>query len=271
MGTQVEAEDVRFHHPFTCLVSGPSGSGKSTFVKNLILNASHYIDTEFDYIYIFIGTSPEKNLQLKEIADKLGPKKVQLCDVRNMFEQDSKDVDLYFNTFLEQLVAERKNENGCFIFDDLMNEIGNTSFICDLFTKQSSHSKISCIQITQNIFYKGKNATQNVTLYRHTKVLVLFHSYLDTTTLNNISSRLATPSKKNTRAMLENIMDQHRYVVIRAEFGLNPDLRISSNYFTRLEKEGILFAVYNDSSSAAKSSRPMGEKKKEGLKSHAEV
>lgn len=242
--TSNEIEDVRIHHPFTCLVTGPSGSGKSTFVKNLILKASHYIDTEFDYIYIFIGTAPEKNLQLKEIADTLGSK-VQLLDVRQMFAQASKDVDLYFNTFLEQVVAERHDTNGCFIFDDLMNEIGNSSFICDLFTKHSSHSKISCIQITQNIFYKGKNATQNVTLYRNTKVLVLFHSFLDGTTLNNIASRLSTNSKKNTRAMLEDIMQKHRYVVIRGDFGLHPDLRISSDYFTRLETDGILFAIYH--------------------------
>jgi len=32
--------DVRFAHPFTCVVSGPTGSGKTEFVAKLIENIS---------------------------------------------------------------------------------------------------------------------------------------------------------------------------------------------------------------------------------------
>ena len=32
--------DIRFAHPFTCVVSGPTGSGKTEFVAKLIENIS---------------------------------------------------------------------------------------------------------------------------------------------------------------------------------------------------------------------------------------
>ena len=49
-----EVLDARFRHPFTCVVSGPSQSGKSTFVRNLLLKQNDIIDTEFDYVFIFL-------------------------------------------------------------------------------------------------------------------------------------------------------------------------------------------------------------------------
>ena len=42
-------EDLRFKHPFTCIISGPSGSGKSSFCIKLLQNLeSLSTETRFD-------------------------------------------------------------------------------------------------------------------------------------------------------------------------------------------------------------------------------
>ena len=42
-------EDLRFKHPFTCIISGPSGSGKSLFCIKLLQNVeSLSTETNFD-------------------------------------------------------------------------------------------------------------------------------------------------------------------------------------------------------------------------------
>lgn len=234
--------DPRIHHPFTCIVSGPSQAGKSTFVKNLILNKNKYIKENFDYIFIFIGTEPEKNLELKEIADKLAPQ-AMIFNCQPLFQEGPKNADKYFRAFLQSTIESKsKNEKGCLIFDDLMQEMGDTNFLVDVFTKYSSHSNFSCILITQNIFHKGKNASQHITLYRNTHVLVLFESFLDSTTLNNISSRLSIKNKE-TKEMLREIQRKYRYVVIRGDFNTPEKIRITSDYFSKLN-EGILFKCF---------------------------
>lgn len=234
--------DARMYHPFTCIVSGPSQSGKSTWVKNLILNSSKYIQTKFDYIYIFIGTEPEKNLELKEISDKIPQAMIFNCEP--IFSQGPKNADKYFRGFLDEVIGlKEKKEKGCLIFDDLMQEMGDTNFIVDIFTKYASHSNFSCILITQNIFHRGKNASQNMTLYRNTHVLVLFQSHLDSTTLKNISSRVTFLKTKEQKEMVHDIQEKFRYVVLRGDLLTPPKVRISSNYFIKL-KDGVLFDVF---------------------------
>lgn len=232
--------DGTLHHPFTCIVTGPSQSGKSTFVRDLLLNAKYYIDQAFDYILIFIGTPLEHNLKLKTIQDKLG-KIVEIVNIAEMFHQKSQDVDRYFKEFLEGTIAPKSHLNGCIIFDDLMNELGNTNFISDLFTKHSSHSNLSCILITQNLFHKAKNSSQAITLYRNTHFLVLFESFLDATTLNTIVARLPG-NAKDTKRLLAQIQQDNRYVVLRGDF--HAPCRISSEYFIHLD-QGTAYATFS--------------------------
>ena len=63
--------DGRFRHPFTCVVSGLSQSGKSTFVCNVLLKQNDLIDMDFNYVYIFLGTSASENKTLSMIGAKL--------------------------------------------------------------------------------------------------------------------------------------------------------------------------------------------------------
>lgn len=238
---QVFKVDPQLHHPFTCIVAGPSGSGKSTFVKNLFVHKNKYIHQKIDYIYIFIGTSPEANPELNFLKKQANdPEKVYIfnCVEGGMFVDGVKKADEYFRIFIKRLIENRKGEKGVLIFDDLMNELGDMSFLVDLFTKYSSHNNISVILITQNIFYRGKNPSQNMTLYRNTHMLVIFENYLDGTALNTIASRLSTDSanaKKALKEMLRAILKEYRYVVIRGDFKTPDSLRFTSDYFTHVE------------------------------------
>jgi len=69
-----------------------------------------------------------------------------------------------------------KGMKGCVVVDDLMNELERCDMLKDLFTKYSSHANITTIHITKNVFYKvsWKHASDNVTIYRITHVLVVF-------------------------------------------------------------------------------------------------
>ena len=42
-------DDLKFKHPFSCIVSGPSGSGKTSYVIRFLVNLrDHCTETKFD-------------------------------------------------------------------------------------------------------------------------------------------------------------------------------------------------------------------------------
>ena len=134
--------------------------------------------------------------------------------------------------FINRLLRRRKMKKGCLVFVDLMNEMGSCEIILDLFTKEASHASKSVIFITQNVFFKGKCGSQNVTLYRNTHILVIFRSILDKTTIANIASRLRDDPKL-MKKMLSTILERYRYVVLRGDLNSDPAIRITSDYFNK--------------------------------------
>ena len=166
-----------------------------------------------------------------------------------MLESDTaKELDQNFRTFIIPLLKKRKGKKGCLIFDDLMKHFEQTSFMCDLFTKMSSHENLTVIYITQNIFSCARGQGDNVTVYRNTHVLVLFPNYLDNSPINIIASRISMEGEKNTKKikeMLLKIQKEFRYVVLRGDFNTPAKLRISSDYFNHLSDEvPYLFQVF---------------------------
>ena len=108
-------EDLRFKHPFTCIISSPSGSRKSSFCINLLQNLrSLSTETRFDGgILDFYGESNA----------------VPSVDVgrRIQFHEVEQDNFAYVGN------------NPCLItLDDLLNEAYSEE-VCHLFTKGSHH------------------------------------------------------------------------------------------------------------------------------------
>ena len=191
-----------------------------------MLNHKNYVDCEFDYIYIFMGTPEKDNPHLSSLK-KVFPDKVSI------FSYDAKECD-DLEAFIKSIMHPKTKQNGCIIFDDLMKELSKCEIVLDIFTKYSSHWSVTVIFTTQNVFYKGKNASQNVTLYRNTHVLVLFDNFLDASTLRNICSRIsANVNSKELHRMLRTVIETYGYVVIRGDNKTPPALRFTSNYFAK--------------------------------------
>jgi len=124
------ADDIRFKHPFTCIVSCPSGSGKSSFTLRLVQHLDS-LCTEPNFSVGIIWCYSEKSAVPREKLASL-----------------HKNV-----SFLEGVPQNFGNEHGkpCFIIlDELLNEVYSKD-VCDFFTKGSHHRNISLILITQPV------------------------------------------------------------------------------------------------------------------------
>ena len=181
--------DGRFRYPFTCVVSGPSQSGKSSFVHNLLLKQKDLIDTEFDYVYIFLGTSASENRTLSMIGAELC-QRVNVLDVRDKYpskEVLKENFPPDINSILRKHSAEQK---GCLIFDDLMEELSQCGILSKLFTKYSTHYDVSIINITQNLFHQSTGKSEHTTVYHNTRIMVIFNNPIDNSVLTVVAKRL---------------------------------------------------------------------------------
>ncbi len=223
--------EVKWMHPFTCIVTGPSGSGKTTFVKELLCKQDELISTKFDKIYIFLGTELSVNKIFEKLQNSLD--NVSVVELPSTYPQGLKEGKFKENFI--QVMKENSDQQlaTCVIFDDLMAELAEVNLLDEMFTKWSSHGNMSVIHITQNIFHKGKGSqSQGTTIYRNAKVLVLFYSPMDHTTLNVIASRLAKGGKrKHLLTMLSDILERFRYVCIRANLQTPKQLKYTTDLF----------------------------------------
>ena len=216
----------------TCIVAGPTRSGKSTFVYNLLSRMNEFIDAEFEYITLFLGTEAKNNPTLSSLS-KIYPNKMEIIELKSLYK-DRAELTNNFSIDFENYVNEKqKNKVGCIIFDDLMTELADTDVLLNLFTKYSSHSNVSSIHITQNIFFKtgGKHGSDHTTLYRNTHCLVLFKNPMDNSVIQNIARRLGSGKYKELMQMMEYIVDKYRYVVIDGHFDTNKSIRFRSDIF----------------------------------------
>jgi hypothetical protein len=137
--------DVRFKHPFTCMVCDPTGSGKSVFIFKLISEA-----------YDLIVLPPEK------IIYCYGEYQAIFSDYPQVIFHEGLPDNAEFDGRLRTLL----------ILDDLMTEAGIE--VSTLFTKISHHRNVSVIFITQNLFFKSQR-----TMALNSQYLILFKNPRD--------------------------------------------------------------------------------------------
>lgn len=220
--------DGRFKHPLTAIIAGPSGGGKTTFVSQLITHSDKLFDVNFDFIDIYIGTLLEdnpifedlqknkENVRIIEIPERYPSPKLFETDFKNDFELEYK----------------KTGKKGCVIFDDMMSQLSKCGLLSDLFSKFSSHLDLTIIHITQNLFYKGKDTNEHVTLYRNTHMLVLFKNPLDSTILSTVARRLGTGNKyKKILNLFHTVFEKERYIIIHGGFKRSPHLQFTSDIF----------------------------------------
>lgn len=127
-------DDLKFKHPFTCIVSGPTGSGKTVFVRRLLKN------------YKLLTTI------------KSDPLRVLYCYGQYQCGVTSNIPHVIIHA-VEGLASESEIKDfkpHIIIVDDLMTELCDNNDMCVLFTKKSHHLNMSVIFIVQNAFQQGK-------------------------------------------------------------------------------------------------------------------
>ena len=223
--------DARFKHPFTCVVSGPSSSGKSTFVRNLLLQQKDLINQEFDYVLIFLGTSMSENKTLGSLGALL-TQRVRVLEMKDKYP--SKEyLKQRFPADLNSMLKRQSDENlkGCLIFDDLMEELSQCGVLTKLFTKYSTHYDVSIINITQNLFHQSAGKSEHTTVYRNTRILVIFNNPIDNSVLTVVAKRLKPSGSSSLIKMLNHIVQNHRYVVINADLDRPSFLKFTTDIF----------------------------------------
>lgn len=122
--------DLRFKHPFTCIVSGPTKAGKTTFVHEFLSNVNSFVNPPPSKIWWFYGED------YKPIDDVI-------------FLKGLPDLNL---------IKEHSPQPQLIIIDDLMQEAGSN--VVSLFTRGCHHWNVSVIHIVQNLFFKGMRTSR---------------------------------------------------------------------------------------------------------------
>lgn len=227
--------DGRMKHPFTCVVAGPSGSGKSTFVRSLLSAQGEQTTVVFDYVIIFLGTDASENKTLSTLGSTL-TQRVFLLEMRHIYPT-TEDMKRRFPSDLKNMLKSRSDKGlkGCLVFDDLMEELSHCGVLSKLFSKYSTHYDVSIINITQNLFHQGagKHRSDHTTVYRNTRVLVLFNNPIDNSVLTTVGKRLKPSGSSPLIDMMNDIVQKHRYVIIHADMSRPSELKFTSDIFAR--------------------------------------
>ena len=153
--------DVRWVHPFTCLVCGPTSAGKSRFVKDLLSHKDEMI------------TPPPH-----EIVWSYG-----------QWQEDLKTLDARLVDGLPDVETWDPSVRRLLVLDDHMNETDDR--ITKIFTQQSHHKNVSVIFITQNLFHKRAR-----TIHLNAHYLVLFKNPRDATQIAVLARQMSPGNHK---------------------------------------------------------------------------
>lgn len=197
-----------FKHPFTCLIVGPSGCGKTKLLTSILENKDMLIDNKIDKI-IFCYKEYQPSYDLIKSLNK----------------------NVYFNqgVYEEKL---NKSTRNLIIFDDLMKETIDNSFIQDLFTIDSHHRNTSVILISHNLFPKGKHSR---TISLNANYLILFNNPRDKTQINVLARQIYPENPNFLLQVFEDAIEniKHGYLFLDFRQDTAKKNRIQTNIISK--------------------------------------
>ena len=204
--------DVRFMHPFTCLIAGPSGCGKTTFVKQLLDHKERMISPVPERVVWHYG-------EWQPMYDTM--------------------IGVEFMEGLPDLKTLDKKRKTLIIIDDLMAEADKS--VTALFTKKSSHHNLSVLFLVQNLFDKN---TEMRTISRNAKYLVLFKNPRNVSQINALAYQMYPRHVKFLQEVYEDATSKpHGYLLIdlrqdtAEQYRLRTDIMPDEDTFVYLKKK----------------------------------
>ena len=147
-----EIFDSKIEKPFRMIIGGGSGTGKTSFTQKLV-NANHFSSPFDKIIYCYPDYLIECPVEFDQIVD---------------YRPGLGDLE-YFSSL---------PKNTLIIYDDLMNECGNSKDIMKLFSVIARKRQLSIIFLVQNLFDRSQQF-RNIRLNASHLVMFNFHAAQD--------------------------------------------------------------------------------------------
>ena len=194
--------DVRWRHPFTCLISGPTGSGKTVWVTQFLSNLPLLMNPVPEEVIWCYGEWQLGYNQLKREG-------------------------VIFTEGLPKVEEWSTNKRRLVILDDLMSETDDR--VTKLFTKGSHHRNISVMYIVQNLF--GKNKEQR-TISLNSHYLVVFKNHRDASQITHLAKQMYPGKLKYVQESFKDATSvPHGYLLLDLRQETPDHLRLRTDIF----------------------------------------
>jgi len=225
------SDDLKFRHPFSCIVSGPSGSGKTSFVKRFLQNLRS-LYTEPTFAGGIVWCYAEKIAVLSRLP-----------------------ADVTYNEGVSEDFGSANGEPSLVILDDLLNDVYSTQ-VCELFTRGSRHRNISVILIIQNLFHQGRFC-RDISLNSH--YIVALKNVRDKKHFIYLASQVyAEDSFGLYNAYLDATQEAHAYLLLDLTKITNNGLRFRTHIFPDENRPLTVYSCVGDEASEDELSHSAG-------------
>ena len=208
----ISADELKFKHPFSMLLSGARRTGKTHFVKTLLTRRDEYITPSAEWIFWFSPASSAQNEVFTEL-------KQLISNITFVSGLPSEDI-------VEYVREMRPGLRILIIIDDLMEEASKRSDVKHLFTR-GRHEDISVIFLSQNAFHKGMHFRE---MSLNTDYFVIFKNVRDASTISHIASQMNT-TRFLPLAYKDATMGKYSYLLCDLRSDTDDRLRYRTNIF----------------------------------------
>jgi len=192
--------DPTWKHPFTATVTGPTSCGKTQWTLRFIKHVNQMVSPKIDHILWCFGVYQ---------------------DIFN----DQKNIEFHDGIPNENMFDGKRRI--LLIIDDLMSKTDDR--IENLFTKLSHHMNVSVLFLTQNLFFKSKQA-RTISLNSH--YIVVFKNARDAMQISNLARQMYPG---NSKFMVEAFKDAtsgpYGYLLIDMKPYTEETYRLRTNIF----------------------------------------